>query len=108
VRRVFFDENLPRPLRRDLPEFTIRTAGEMGWAGIQNGKLLRLVALEFDAFLTGDRNIPHQQNLAEFRVGMVILAIGSIKLNDLRQYVPAIREALLTVLPGQIIHVTPP
>lgn len=107
MRRVFFDENLPRPLRGDLPEFTIRTAGEMGWAGIQNGKLLRLVAREFDAFLTGDRNIPHQQNLAEFQIGMVILAIGSIKLNDLRPHVPAIREALLTVIPGQIVYINP-
>jgi hypothetical protein len=31
VRRVLFDENLPRLLRRKLPEFEIRTVQEERW-----------------------------------------------------------------------------
>lgn len=108
MRRVFFDENLPRPLRKDLPGFWIRTASEMGWAGIQNGALLRLVAAEFDVFLTGDRNLPHQQNLSKLPIGLVVLAVGSIKFADLRIHAASISEALAAVLPGQVIYITAP
>jgi len=36
----------------------------MGWAGIKNGELLRLASASFDVFLTVDRNIEHQQDVA--------------------------------------------
>lgn len=38
VRRVLFDENLPRLLRRKLPELDIRTAQEEGWGSFGNGE----------------------------------------------------------------------
>lgn len=36
----------------------------MGWAGTKNGELLRLAQGRFDAFVTVDRNLSFQQNLA--------------------------------------------
>jgi hypothetical protein len=44
VKRVLFDENMPRKLRRDIPEFAVRTVQEEGWAGLKNGELLRKAA----------------------------------------------------------------
>jgi len=38
----------------------------------QNGKLLAIAATEFDAFITVDKNLPFQQNLATLPI-----AIGS-------------------------------
>jgi hypothetical protein len=55
VRRVLFDENLPRLLKRELPGFEVRTVVEIGWAGIKNGKLLRLAEAEFEVFVTADQ-----------------------------------------------------
>lgn len=107
MRRVLFDEDVPRPLRRELPEFDIRTVVEAGWAGVKNGQLLRLAEPLFDAFLTADRNLPFQQNIVEVNLGIVVLAVGSTKLNDLRGYVPAIAAALNSVTPGEVKWIEP-
>jgi hypothetical protein len=60
--RFLLDECLPARLRRDLPGHDAQTVPLAGWAGIKNGKLLRLVADsgKFDVFLTMDKNLPHQ------------------------------------------------
>jgi hypothetical protein len=62
--RLLLDESVPRRLRNALPAHTVRTAVEMGWGGIKNGALLALAAPEFDAFITVDKNLPYQQNVA--------------------------------------------
>lgn len=107
MRRVLFDENLPRLLRRDLPGLDIRTVAEAGWAGAKNGRLLRLAEAEFDVFLTADRNLPHQQTLVTLSLGIVVLAAGSIKLRDLRVIAPGISAAVVAVQPGQVLYVGP-
>jgi len=53
VRRVLFDENLPRLLRRNLPEFEIRTVQEEGWGSFKNGDLLRRAEGKLMCFLPG-------------------------------------------------------
>lgn len=105
--RVLFDEDVPRPLRRDLPGFDIRTVAEMGWAGVKNGELLRRASPEFDVFLTADRNLVFQQNLAGVGLGVVVLAIGSTRLDDLRRIAGRIAAALAEAKPGRVLHITP-
>jgi hypothetical protein len=107
VRRVLFDEDVPRPLRRDLPGFEIQTVVEAGWSGVKNGELLRRADPLFDAFLTADRNLPFQQNLTGLRrMGLVVLAIGSTKLKDLQLFAPEIIAALGSVEPGQLLRIS--
>jgi predicted nuclease of predicted toxin-antitoxin system len=66
--RLLLDESVPRRLRRALPAHTVKTAVEtaveMGWSGVKNGALLALAAAEVEAFITVDRNLPYQQNVA--------------------------------------------
>lgn len=107
MKRVLLDENLPRLLKRDLPEFSVRTVADAGWAGTKNGQLLRLAQGEFDVFLTADRNLPHQQTLGTLDLGFVVLSAGSTKLNDLRAITPLIRNAIADVQPGQVLFVPP-
>lgn len=105
MRRVLFDEQLPARLRHDLPEFVIATVREAGWRGIKNGELLRLAEAEFDAFLTADRNLPYQQTVAKLALGLVVISIGSTKIDDLRSYAPHIAQALHAVRPGEVLYV---
>lgn len=42
--RLLLDESVPSRLRRTLPNHAVCTAGEMGWSGIKNGKLLARLA----------------------------------------------------------------
>ena len=65
--RILLDESLPRPLARLLPEHEVRTVAAMGWTGKRNGELLQLAAGDFDAFLTPDQNLEHQQNVSTSR-----------------------------------------
>jgi hypothetical protein len=65
VKRVLFDENMPRKLRRDLPGLEIRTVQEEGWGGLENGHLLRRASLTFDILLTADQRMRYQQSVSQ-------------------------------------------
>jgi predicted nuclease of predicted toxin-antitoxin system len=71
--RLLLDESVPSRLRRSLSEHSVRTVVEAGWSGVKNGKLLALAATEFDAFITVDKNLPFQQNLATLPIALVVL-----------------------------------
>lgn len=66
----------------------------MGWAGTKNGALLRLAAPLFDAFLTMDAGIPHQQNLrtllAGSALGVIVLRAASNRYDVLLPLVPRV------------------
>ena len=66
----------------------------MGWASKKNGELLALAAVDFDVFLTSDRNLSNQQNLSAFDIVVIVLVAGSNRFEDLRQLVPRILEVL--------------
>lgn len=108
MRRVLLDENLPRLLKWELSGFDVRTVAEVGWAGVKNGRLLRLAAAEFDVFVTADRNLSFQQPVTTFDLGIVVLRARTTKLEDLLPLVPAIAEALPPITAGQVCHVDPP
>ena len=103
MKRVLFDENMPRKLRRDLPEFSIRTAQEEGWSAFKNGELLRRCSETFDALVTIDQRMRYQQNLQRFTIGVVIIEVPDTRLIHLRRLIPALRQAIASVEPGQII-----
>ncbi len=90
--KILIDESLPRYLKRVLTDHETRTAQEMGWAGIKNGELLRLAELDFEVFLTADKNIRYQQNLQGRK--LVIIEFPSNKLSVVRQLETALRIEL--------------
>ena len=76
--RVLFDQGTPVPLRRYLPHHSVTTVFEKGWSTLQNGELLLTAEQEaFEIFVTTDQNFKHQQNLANYRVTIVILTTTS-------------------------------
>jgi predicted nuclease of predicted toxin-antitoxin system len=105
VRRVLFDEDVPRQLRRDLSEFTIRTVQEEGWSAVQNGELLRRASGTFAVLVTADKNLQYQQNLARFNIGVVVIAAVDTRLPHLRQLLPQLRSAIANVAPSSLIVV---
>ena len=72
--RLLLDENLPHQMRLELPGHDVFTAAYMGWAGVENGELLRLAAADgFDALVTNDRGLEYQQNLDELPLAVVVV-----------------------------------
>jgi PIN like domain len=104
--RILLDECAPRPLKRELVGYDIRTVVEMGWSGKKNGELLRLMSQEgFTILLTTDQNLRYQQNLQQAGVAVVVLVASSNRLPDLLPLMPDALNALKTIAPGQVIEV---
>ena len=103
--RLLLDESMPRRFGRSLTGHTVKTVVEMGWGGIRNGKLLALAAAEFDAFLTVDKNLPYQQNLAELPIAVVVLDAVSNELPFLLPLVPALEKSLAGLVPRSYIKI---
>jgi hypothetical protein len=108
VKRVLFDENLPRLLRRQLLEFEIRTVQEEGWGAFRNGELLRRAEGLFDVLLTADRRMQYQQKLTSYGIGVVVIVTPRLQLQVLERAVVPLRQAINTVSPDQVLHVTIP
>jgi hypothetical protein len=108
VRRVLLDENLPRKLRRDLNEFSVRTVQEENWTSFTNGELLVRAQDRFDVLLTADRRLQFQQNLARFNIGVVVILTVSLQYRHIQQSIEAIRAALAAVKPGALLQVQVP
>ena len=77
----------------------------MGWSGIRNGKLLALAAVEFDAFVTVDKNLPYQQNLATLPVAVVVPDAISIELAALLPLMPAFERQLSSLKPKAYVRI---
>jgi hypothetical protein len=98
--RILLDECIDWRLSRDIVGHDVKTAHQMGWAAIQNGALLVLAEQHFDVFVTVDRNLSFQQNLASFSIAVIVLRARSNRLAELRRLVPSLLAALESVKPG--------
>jgi hypothetical protein len=102
--RILFDQGTPAPLRHELAGHQVSTAFEMGWSELQNGDLLREAEARFDAFVTTDQNIEHQQNLSQMRLAILVLPTTSWP--RIQQHVVKISSALQSLQPGVLVRVT--
>jgi|SRR5215469_10849653 len=104
--KVLIDECAPKALKAFLTKHghESRTVQEAGWAGKENGELLKLAETQFDVLVTVDTNLRYQQNLTGRRIAIVILDYSSNRLEHLRQYFPACALAIDKIQPGEIIQ----
>lgn len=99
--KVLLDECLPMRLARSLPGHDVRTVRQMNWLGLGNGRLLEAAA-EFDLFITVDKNLVKQQDLAGQRLAVVVLRTRSNKIEDLSPLVPQVMTLLADLKPGTV------
>lgn len=106
--KLLLDESVPRRLAASFPEtFTVHTVQEMGWAGTENGRLLLLAASEqFDALVTVDQGIEHQQNVRDLPIPVVIMRAARNRLQELQPLVPRVVSILSRELPSGIYRVS--
>lgn len=107
--RLLLDEHLDRRLKRFFgEEHEVVTVRERGWGGKENGDLIEAAQQEFDALVTMDRGIPHQQNLTDVDLVILLLEAPSNRLADLAPLVQRIETALSGTRPGEVVRVTTP
>ncbi len=97
---IFLDECIDRRFAKLLSEHDVKTAQQMGWTGVKNGALLALVAAQFDAFVTVDRNLSYQQDLTDSTVAVLVLKAKSNRLSDLNPLATKLLSALAAAPKG--------
>ena len=103
--RVLLDECLPKKLKLVIEADLVKTVPEAGWAGKENGELLRLAEANFDVLLTNDQNMEHQQPIGRFDLAFIVLVAPTNDIADLLPRVPAINQKLTAIQPGTIEYV---
>ena len=104
--RVLLDENLDwRLVRYFDADFQVTTVSRQRWNGMRNGDLLERAAAAFDALVTMDRGIEHQQNLRKYTISIVLISAKSNRIEDIRPAMSRVNEVIREVQPGHVIHV---
>ena len=105
---VLLDENVPRKLKWRLIErdLEVVTVPERGWAGVGNGELLSRAEGEFDALLTMDQGIEHQQEVAGRNLALVVSEAPNNEYETLLPRIPDVVQALRRVDAGMVVSVT--
>jgi len=78
---------------------------DLGWSGIKNGELLDRAANQFDALITVDKNLEHQQNLETLPLAVIVLYAQSNELPYLLPLIPKLQEVLANLLPRTLVRV---
>jgi hypothetical protein len=104
--KLLLDENLPKRLKQDFKDHEIYTAADKGWTGISNGKLLGLLTEnKFDALLTFDKNLQHQQNFTKYTIAVFVLNAPDNSYSTLKDLVQKIKDVLVTGLKSGPIEI---
>ena len=82
-------------------------ARDRGWATLKNGDLLQAAEQSgFELFLTADKNIRYQQNLAGRKIAIVVLS--QLRWRLVRSKIPEIAAAVGTASNGSFTEVDIP
>jgi hypothetical protein len=104
---ILFDHSTPAPLRYALKGHVVVEAVERGWERLVNGALLEVAETTgFEVFITADKNIWYQQNLAGRKIAIVTL--GNAQWPVLRRYVERVVAAVDAAVQGSYTEVEIP
>jgi predicted nuclease of predicted toxin-antitoxin system len=98
---ILLDECVDERLAAEIVGHSVTTVPQRGWANTKDGPLLELAQHEFDVFVTVDKNLPYQQNLAKYDLAVVVLRARTNRFADLRLLIPLLRTALHQAPAGQ-------
>jgi hypothetical protein len=104
---ILFDQATPVPIRPYLEGHTVRTASQQGWDKLTNGDLLTAAEQAgFELFLTTDKNMRYQRNLAGRKIAVVVL--GQQQWPLLRPHIHLVVGAINAATPGSFAEVEIP
>jgi hypothetical protein len=103
--KILLDECVPKRPGRFLLGHEVTTTPDAGWAGTRNGDPLRRAAGQFEIFITVDRNLSFQQNLANLPLPVIVLHSRSNKLRDLKEHISTLQQLLKSPLTREVFHI---
>ena len=105
--RILLDECLPRQLAEELTQHEVLTVQKAGWSGLKNGELLKKISGRFEVLLTIDKRIEYERKIPA-DVAVITVKARSNRIQDLRQLVPELLQAVEDAKPGRSISVGRP
>ena len=106
--KVLLDECVDEYLAREQSGHQATTVGKIGWSGLKNGQLLRRAVAEgFEAFVTTDRNLSFQNNIATVELAVFVLRSRSNNWIDLKPLLPQLLEAMVVAEPRTVTFIGP-
>jgi predicted nuclease of predicted toxin-antitoxin system len=104
--KILLDERIPRKFKDSLAGHICSTAPEAGFAGRKNGELLSLAEQNgYEVFLTLDKGLQYQQNLAQRSIAIIIVRARSNRIADLVPHAKTCLEQIASIRSGQIVLV---
>ena len=104
---ILLDHGTPAPLSSFLRDHTVKKTKDLGWDTLSNGELLRAAEkAAFEIFLTTDKNIRYQQNLAGRAIAIVVLR--NSRWPVVRLYVDQVVAAIAAAKPGTYTEIEIP
>lgn len=101
--RILLDENLDWRLERGLPGHAVESVPRLGWAGIQNGLLLKKAEeAGFEVFVTMDSNIDFQQHLVGRALKVLVLRARTNRFQDTFPLMAEVLKSLRFVQNGAV------
>lgn len=105
--KILLDEHLPHEFRQEIVGHEVFTVAYMGWAGIENGELLLHAAREeFDAIVTNDGGMQHEQNPIALPIAVVFLNAEANTLEAIRPLLPELLQVLTTLVPRRFVKLS--
>lgn len=106
--KLLLDHNIDRRFRRFIPGHQISTTRERGWETPSNGILLKTATdAGFDAFVSIDKKIEHEQNLRTLPLPIIIIDAPSSALAWLIPFAPFLVELLKEPLDCMLFIIEP-
>ncbi len=104
--RVVIDASIDPRLVEAFVGHHVQTLFDLGWQYLKDNVLVK--KLDCDVFVTADRGFLHQHKLKSLPFGIVIVHVDRNKIDFYRPLFPQLRNAITTVTPGHVIHVSGP
>ena len=105
--RIVLDECVnPRVERLLEADHDVTTILKLGWGGLPDNILVEHLQGRCEVFLTIDHGFEHQHNLSLLSFAIVIVHVPRNRLAHYQAIREKISQAVSSVRPGEIIHVS--
>jgi len=112
MRRILIDEcinpRLAPRLRSALPQFSVETVRDLGWAGQKDHILIPEIEGRFDVFLTIDKGFEFEHDLKKLSFGIIVLTAANNQMPSYERLLEELLWQIQHVSPGHVVHVIDP
>ncbi|MGC9952178.1 MAG: DUF5615 family PIN-like protein [Bryobacteraceae bacterium] len=109
MRRLLIDEcinpRLARRLREVLPDCSVQTVRDLGWAGQQDHVLVPKIQGRFDAFVTIDKGFEFEHDLRKLSFGIIVIQTANNQMSSYERVMQELVRLIQSVEPGQVVRV---